>query len=98
MLKSLDDFKFRLETIADSRIICTLASEKFMYNVVIILAPLFLIGCSSFLKITRTTIKSLMSLKFGMIRPWTGELPGLECLKKSYLRTIQRSLLFGLLV
>ena len=35
---------------------------------------LFLIGSSSFLQVTRTTIKSRMGSKFGKIRPGTGEL------------------------
>ena len=68
-----------------------LESKKLMYYVVNTPAPSFLIGCSSILHITRTTIKSEMSLKFGQIRPWTAELAALECLKKSftYLRTMQ---------
>ena len=37
-----------------------------------------LIGSSSFLQITRPTIKSRMSLKFSQIRPWTAELDALE--------------------
>ena len=47
------------------------------------LAPSFLIGFSSFLQVTRSTIKALMGSKFGQIRPATVELAGLECLKKS---------------
>ena len=42
----------------------------------------FLIGSSSFLQVTWTTIKSRMSSKFGQIRPLTAELAGLERLKK----------------
>ena len=47
------------------------------------LAPSFLIGSSSFLQVTRTTIKSRMGSKFGQIRPWTVELAALERLEKS---------------
>ena len=47
-----------------TRVICPCASEKLMYNVVKTLAPLFLIGSSSFLQVRRTTIKSRPSLKF----------------------------------
>ena len=109
MHESLDEFKFRPNTTADSRVICPLAPEKLLYNVVKTLGPSFLIG-SSFFQKTRTTVKSRMSLKFGQIRPWTVELAALEHLKKSftYLRTIQtmfmkcclsgeQSLPFGLL-
>ena len=39
-------------------------SEESMYNVVNTLAPSFLIRSSSFLQVTRTTIKSQMSSKF----------------------------------
>ena len=47
------------------------------------LAPLFLIGATLFLQVTRTTIKSRMDSKFGMIRPRTLELAALDRLKKS---------------
>ena len=49
-----------------------------IYNVVNTLVPTFLIGSSSFLQITRTTIKSRMSLNFGQIRPWTADLTAFE--------------------
>ena len=42
--------------------------KKLMYNVVNTLAPSFLIA-SFFLQVKRTTIKSLMSSKFGQIQP-----------------------------
>ena len=41
------------------------------------------IGSSSFFHVTRTTIRSRMSSKFGKIRPWTVELATLERLKQS---------------
>ena len=41
----------------------------------------FLDGSSSFLKVTRTTIKARMGLKFSQIRPWIVELAALEGLK-----------------
>ena len=65
------------------RVICPCASEKLMYNVVNTLAPLFLIGSSSFLQVRRTTIKSRQSLKFDQIGPRTAELAALERLEKS---------------
>ena len=81
------------------------------YNLVSTLAPSFLIGLSSFLQVTRTTIKSRMSLKFGWIQPWTAELAALDQFKKSLnlllenyskyfddLLSGERSLPFGLLV
>ena len=72
--------------------------------------PSFLIGSSSFLRATRTTIQSQMSSKFGQIQAWNEELAALDQLKNIfYLKTIQnilmtcwlsgeRSLPFGLLV
>ena len=47
------------------------------------LAPSFLIFSSLFLQVIRTTIKSRMGSKFGIIRPGTYELAALECLEKS---------------
>ena len=111
MHESLDEFKFWLDITTVFRVICSCTSEKFIYNVLNTLVPSILIGCSLFLQITRTTIKSRMSSKFDQIATWNAELTALECLKKSftYLRTIQnifmicwlsgeRSLPFGLLV
>ena len=43
----------------------------------ITLAPSFLIGSSSFLQVTRSTIKAQMGSKFGQIRPVTVELAAL---------------------
>ena len=83
MHESLDEFKFRPDTATNSRVICPCASEKMMYNVVNTLAPLFLIGSSSFLQVRRTTMKSRPSLKFDQIGRWTAELPALERLEKS---------------
>ena len=55
-----------------------------MYNVVNTLAPLFLIGSSSFLQVRRTTIKFWTSSKFDQIGPWTAELATLERLEKKH--------------
>ena len=82
MHESLYEFKFWSDTTTDSRVICPCASEKLMYNVVNTLAPLFLIGYSSFLQVTRIIIKSWKSSKFGQIGPWTAELDALERLEK----------------
>ena len=49
------------------------------------LAPSFLIGSSSFLQVTRTTIKAWMSLNLGRIPPLTSELVALERLKKCHI-------------
>ena len=54
-----------------------------MNNVVTTLGPLFLIESSSFLQVTRTTIKSRMGSKFGQIRPRSTKLAALERLEKS---------------
>ena len=42
------------------------------------LAPTFLNGYSSYLQVTRTSIKSWLSSKFGQIPPLTTELAALE--------------------
>ena len=47
-------------------------------NVVTTLVPSFLDGSSSFLQITRPTIKARMSLNFGKIPTLTSELAALE--------------------
>ena len=47
------------------------------------LAPSFLIGTSSYLQVTRTSIISWTSSKFGQIGPRTEELAALERLEKS---------------
>ena len=83
MHESLAEFKFRPDTATDYRVICPCASEKIMYNVVNIPAPLFLIGSSSFLQVRRTTIKTRPSSKFDLIGPRTAELAALVRLKKS---------------
>ena len=84
MHESLDEFQFRLDTTTDSRVICPLASEKSMYNVVNTLAPSFLIGSSLFLQVRRTIIISRTSSNFSQIRPRTAELAALERLKNSH--------------
>ena len=67
----------------NTRAICPCTSEKLMYNVANTLAPLFLIGSSSFLQVRRITIKSWTSSKFDQIGLWTAELTALERLEKS---------------
>ena len=59
--------------------------------------PLFLIGSSSFLQVTRTTIKAWMCLNFGEISLLTAELAALERLKNTYklVSTVAPSYLFG---
>ena len=52
---------------------------KLMYNLVSTLAPSFLIGSSSFLRVRRTTIKSETSSNFSPIRP---QAAALERMKK----------------
>ena len=69
MHESLDEFKYPPDTTTNTRVICPCTSEKLMYNVVNTLAPLFLIGSSSFLQVRRTTIKSWTCWKFDQIGP-----------------------------
>ena len=52
-------------------------------NFVTTLSSSFLIRSSSFLHVTRTTIRLRMSSKFGQIRPGTAELAARERLEKS---------------
>ena len=83
MHESLDEFKFRPDTTTNTRVICPCASEKLMYDIVVsTLAPLFLIGSSSYLQVMRTSITSRTSSKFDQIGPRTAELAALERLKK----------------
>ena len=72
MHESLDEFKFWPDTDTNTRVICLL------YNVVSTLAPSFLIGSFSYLQVTRTSITSRTSSKFGQIGPRTAELAALE--------------------
>ena len=53
-------------------------------NVVSTLAPSFLIGYSSYLQVTRTSITSRTSSKFGQIGPRTAELAALERLENPH--------------
>ena len=65
-----------------TRVICPCASEELMYNVVNTLAPLFLIGSSSYWQVMRTSITSRTRSKLGQIGPRTAELAALERLEK----------------
>ena len=73
MHESLDEFKFWPDADTNTRVICPCTSEKWLYNVVSTLAPSFLIGSSSYLQVTRTSIRSQTSSKFGQIGPRTCE-------------------------
>ena len=64
---NLNAFEFELDSTTDYRVTCPGASEKLKYNAVNTVAPSFLIGSSSFLQVTRTTVKSWISSKFGLI-------------------------------
>ena len=80
-----EEFEIRPDRTKDTntRVICPCASEKLLYNVVTTLAPSFLIGSSSYLQVTRTSITSRKSSKFGQIGPRTAGLAALERLEKS---------------
>ena len=82
MHETLDEFEFRQDPTTDYGVSCPWASEKNMYNVVNNLAPSFFIESSSFLQVTRTTIKSGLSSKLSLIGPRTAELAALEHLQK----------------
>ena len=85
MHKSFDVVDIPSDPTTDYGVACSCVSEKSMYDVVNTLVPSSLIGSSSFLQVTRTTIKSRMSLKFGQIKPWTAECAALDQLKESLL-------------
>ena len=80
MYKSLNEFEIRPDATTgfhgNHRVIMG-------ENVVSTLAPSFLIGSSSYLQVTKTSIISRTSLKFGQIGPRTAELAALERLEKS---------------
>ena len=80
--KNLDEFEFRRNSTADFGVSCPRASEISNNKLVSTPAPSFLIGSSSFLQVTRTTITAWMSSNFGRIPPLTSELVALEHLKK----------------
>ena len=84
MHESLDEFKFQPDTDTNTRVICPCASENLLYNVVTTLAPSFLIGSSSYLQVTRTSITYRTISKFGQIGPRTAELAALERLEKPH--------------
>ena len=77
----MDEIEFQPDPTTDYRVTCPLASEKSIYNAENTLAPSFLIGSSSFLQVTRTTVKSWISSKFDYTQPCTAELAVLDCLK-----------------
>ena len=56
--------------------------KKTSYNLVSTLAPSYLIGSSSYLQVTRTSIISRTSSNFSQIEARTAELAALERLKK----------------
>ena len=103
MHECLDEFEFRQDPTTDYGVSCPWASEKSMYNIVNNLAPSFFIESSSFLQVTRTTIKSGLSSKLSLIGPRTAELAALEHLQNSPLtynggnvvNTLVPSLLIG---
>ena len=53
---SMDEVEFKPDPTTDCRVTCPLESKKSIYNAVNTLAPSFLIGSSSFLQVTRTTV------------------------------------------
>ena len=80
--KNLDEFELWQDSITGAGVSCPLASEKSINSVVNTLAPSFLIGSSTFLQVTRSTIKSRMGTKFCRTRPGTYELLAIERLEK----------------
>ena len=79
MYKSLNEFEIRPDATTGFHGNHSYNGE----NVVNTLAPSFLIGSSSYLQVTKTSIISRTSSKFGQIGPRTAELAALERLEKS---------------
>ena len=73
MHKCLNEFKFLPDPTIDYGVICSWMSEQSTYNLVSTLEPSFLISSSSFLQVTRTTIKSKQSSNFDQILQQTAE-------------------------
>ena len=89
--KSLDVFWFQAESTSDSGVNCPWVSEKICIDVHWKIccdhtSAFILNGSSSFLQVTRTTIKAWMSFSFGHTRPATIELAAHEHLKYSCIR------------
>ena len=59
------------------------SSHRYIMGKMLCPAPSFLIGSSSYLQVTRTSITSRTSSKFGQIGPRPAELAALERLEKS---------------
>ena len=87
MHESLDEFEFRQDSMSDYRVSCPWFLKK-MYNVVNTLTPSFLIESSSFLQVTRTTIRFGLSSKLSLIGPCTAELAVLVRLKNPHRLTM----------
>ena len=80
MYKSLNEYEIRLDAITGFHGNHRVNNGE---NVVSTLAPSFLIRSSSYLQVTRTSITSRTSSKFGQIGPRTAELAALERMKKN---------------
>ena len=78
MYKSLNEFEIQPDATTGFHCNHSYSGE----NVFSTLAPSFLIGSFSYLQVTRTSITSRTSLKFGQIGPRTAELAALERMKK----------------
>ena len=74
---------------------CQLGHPRKIKNLLTYLLTSFLIGSSSYLQITRTTIISRTSSKLDQIRPRTAKLAALERLKISH-RLIMGKILLAL--
>ena len=92
MHKRLDEFEFRQDSTSDYGVSCPWVSGKSMYNVVNTIAPSFFTESSSFLQVTRTTIKSGLSSKLGLIGPCTVEFAALGRMKNPHRLTIEEML------
>ena len=88
MHESSEEFEIRRDLTTDCRVSCPLASEKTLILTRIMgkndgatFSRLCLVGSFSYLLVTMTYIRALMSSKFGQTRLRTTELAALERLK-----------------
>ena len=81
--KTLNEFEFLPDSTTDFGVICPWA-QKSTYYLVATLAPSFLIGSSSFFRVSRKTIKFGQNSNFGQIGPRAVKLAALERLENAH--------------
>ena len=91
--KSLNEFEFLSDPITSYWVSCPWVVENWMYNVVRTLAPSFLIGSYSFLKVTRTAIKSWEYFEIRQEEHWSMKFELLLNGSSSFLQVSRKTLM-----